>query len=104
MAVKPRTLPAIELVNANQAYALGPSNILATSVTIQADFTNSGKIVIGDAAVTALSGQEVPAGDSAVIEADQVHGRTEQFALSDVYVTSSQANQRVRVFLFDRKP
>lgn len=103
MAIKLLTLPPVSIVNSNTAYQIYADSIPVTSVTIQAEFNNSAKVVIGSSSVTPTSGVEIPPGDTATIEGPQVNGRSEEMYLNDIYVASSSGGQGVRIVAFGRK-
>jgi hypothetical protein len=104
MAVKLVTLPNVTLTNSGQAYQIYEQTLAVTSVTVQAEFTNSAKIALGGSTVTTSTGVEIPPGDTATIQADAASGRSaEEFYLSDIYACSSSAGQVIRVTAFTRK-
>lgn len=103
MAIKLLTLPLVTITNSNTPYAIYGSAIPVTSVTLQADFTNSAKIVVGGSSVLPTTGVEIPPGDTATIEAPIINGRSEEILLSDIYVASSSGGQTVRAVAFGRK-
>lgn len=103
MAIKLLTLPLVTITNSNTAYPIYGTAIPVTSVTLQADFTNSAKIAVGGSTVLPSTGVEIPPGDTATIDAPIINSRSEEMLLSDIYVTSSTGGQTVRVVAFGRK-
>lgn len=104
MAIKVATLPVITVSSANTAVALHSTTLYATSITIQAEYTNVGNVAIGDSNVTALNGLELPPGDAAEITADNTKVGSEEFDVSQIFVNSSTSGNKVRIAVFKRVP
>jgi hypothetical protein len=97
MAVKLLTAPVVTVSSAGTAVAIYSTQIPVTSVTIQALFTNVGKIYVGSSTVTSSTGLEIPAGDVITIDAPMTRGHHEEFYLNEIYVNATVSNDAVKV-------
>lgn len=102
MAVKLQTLDPITIAVANTAYPLSSDHIAVAEVTIQAEFTNGSKILIGAANLSSTNALQIPPGDTGLIVGPNRSGFTEEFYLDEVFVTSTNAGDKVRVVAWRR--
>ena len=102
--IKLMTLPVITVSVGGTAVQVSTDVIAVTSLTLQAAFNNTGKVVVGDSTVTPAIGMEVPPGDTVTITADNISKGSEEFLLSEVWINSSTAGNTVRAAAFRRKP
>lgn len=107
MPVRVRTFDPVTCSSANTAYPLvayAQTRQYVTSVSVQAEATNVGKVYLGDSSVTTSNGVFVEAGDSIEITADIGGKHSDEFALDQVYVTSGTSGNAVRIIAFVREP
>lgn len=104
MAVQLQTYDPITVTVANTAYPLSSEHIAVVSVTVQAEFTNTSKILVGSSNVSSSNAIEVPAGDTALIMTPQRPSGSEEFYLDEVFVTSTTSGDKARVVAWKRKP
>jgi len=101
--IKINTLTSVTCTEANTAYPLSESRRAAASITIQADYNNAGTVCIGDSTVIPDTGLQIKPGESAVIEFTMSANFTDDFDLSDIYVTSATSGDSVRVTTITRR-
>jgi multidrug efflux pump subunit AcrA (membrane-fusion protein) len=89
--VKLKTLPAILVTAAGTRKQIYPNHLLVYSVTIQSLRTNTGTQYFGDGSVLVGSGTEMLPGDLVEVEPPSRARATDQFDISDIYVTSDVA-------------
>lgn len=102
MAIKLEIQPVVTISSGGTSKPLSTTSIPVTSVIIQAEYTNVGRISIGDAAVTSNTGMEIGPGDTFTISMESIY-KTGEFDLADIYVVSSTSGDSVRVMTFRRK-
>lgn len=78
------------------------SDIRSSSILIQADSANSGRIYVGDSTVASTLGVALTAGQSLTIDADNIRGTTEEFKLSDIWLDSSANGDSAHIFYLGR--
>lgn len=103
MAIRLETLPVITMSSSNVPVQLSSTATRVTSVTIQADRTNSASIYLGDSSVTTSTGMEIVPGETAEVTADNVRAGSEEFLLSDLYLVSGTSGMIARAAVFRRK-
>lgn len=103
MAVKIQTLTPVTVTNAGTAVQLSSQNIWVTGVTIQAEFTNVGKIVVGSSGVANSAGIQIPPGDVCDIEGPILRHGVEELLLSEIYINSTSNGDGVRAVAFIRR-
>ena len=93
-----RQLARITVAAAGTRQQVSSTRIIASSVLIQADHDNTGKIYVGDSAVSATRTLAVlEAGESVEIDSEVFNGRGQQYDLSQIYVDASVSADKVRV-------
>ena len=97
-----KTMPLTEVLVSNNAVALSSTSLPVSSVVIQAEYTNVGRIVVGDSTVTNTTGLELGPGDTTSISMESLHKQGE-FDLADVYINSTTSGNKVRCLAFRRK-
>lgn len=102
MALILQALSPVTLTSSSSSYALAGSTKWAHSVTIQADYANTGTVTIAGSEVTSSNGIQLKAGESAVIEQAPNTKPHEEFDVSLIYATSTQNGDKVRVTLIVR--
>lgn len=103
MSVKIEALsPLVQIATGSVAVPLKLTSLPATSIIIQAEYTNIGRISIGDSAVTTSTGIEIGPGDTFTLSIESV-SKVGEFDLADVYVVSNTAGDSVRVLVLRRK-
>jgi hypothetical protein len=88
---------SVTMTSSNTPYPLSSTQLMVSSVTIQADFNNTGRVAFGGSNVTPSNGAEIPPGDSASVGDEYRAGHTDEIDLNKLYVTSSVAGSVVRV-------
>lgn len=103
MAVKLLTAPQAIVTSAGTAVPVYSSKLAVTSITLQALFTNVGKIYVGSSTVTSSTGIEIPPGDVITIDAASVRGHQEEIYADEVYVNATSSNDAVKVIMIVRR-
>ena len=106
MAVKLTTGLVISVTVAGTAVPLNTATPIpraASSVLIQADFSNTGSVYIGDSTVTTSTGFELPAGGSIEIGGDHRRLGQDEIILNDLFVNADTSNDKVRVGFFVKR-
>jgi hypothetical protein len=104
MAVKIYTLPSVTTAVDNTAQSLSVATIITATLAIQAEITNTESVFIGGPAVSVTDGIELEPGDVMEIEGPSTRGIAEEFDVSEVYILTTTAGQKVRLTAFARKP
>jgi len=104
MAVQLQTLDPVTVVSAGTAYPLSAVHTAVTSVTIQAEFTNVSKLVVGASNVSSANGVEVPPGDTALIMVPERGKASDEFFLDEIFITSTTSGDKARIVAWRRKP
>jgi hypothetical protein len=104
MSVKLQTVSSVTTAVDNTAISLSASQVLTTTLTVQAEATNTESVFVGGSSVTTASGLELEPGDVMEIEGPNTRGITEEFDVQDCYIISTTAGQKVRLAGFQRKP
>ena len=104
MAVQLQTLDPVTVVSAGTAYPLSSTHTAVISVTVQAEFTNVSKIIIGAANISSSNGIEVPPGDTALVMIPERGKASDEFFLDEVFITSTTSGDKARVVAWRRKP
>lgn len=105
MALKLKTLAPVTLSSSNTAYALSTTDeVPYVSITISADSTNTGSVYLGDDTVTPTNGQEIRPGEAALINTPIRPSGSEEFHVTEIYVTTATAGSKVRIVGWRRKP
>lgn len=107
MAIKPLTLNELEITTGGVARPVSDAAAAdrpVSSLTITALDSNTGDMYVGDSSVVAGTGTPLPPGAVAVLTGDEIRGITEEFYLSDVYINSGTAGNKVRLLAFQRRP
>lgn len=102
MAIKIETSSVITIDIGGVAKQLASAPIAVTSVIIQAEYTNVGRISIGSANVTSSTGIEIGPGDTFSLTVESIKDIGE-LLLNDIYVVSNTAGDKVRVMIYRRK-
>lgn len=103
MALKLKQLTPITITTAGTRVQVSATQLLATSVIFQSDPLNTGKVYIGDSAVTSVNGLALAAGESCSITPEAVRGNFTDIDLSDIWVDSSVNANVVRVSYLSQK-
>lgn len=103
MAVKLVTFPPVAVASGGVAVPLSNQSLLISSVTIQANFTNVSKLVVGDSSVLPNSGIEIPPGDTVTIEGVRQRVDLDELILSDIFINSSTSGDGCRIAGFKRR-
>ena len=96
MALKLYTLDSIALASGT-ATPLASEKRFVSSVTVQADISNTGAVFIGGLGTTNLNGFQLSAGDSTTIEPPPVIKQTSEFDLSTVIAYATTTGQVIRL-------
>jgi len=104
MGIQLVTLSPVTITSGGTARPLSATSILVTSITIQASFTNVGKLSLGDSTVTTSNGIEIPPGDTCTIDAPMGMRGPEELDISTIYVVSATTNDSCKVLSFKRRP
>lgn len=100
MSSKLVTLPVVTVVSAGTAVPLTLQPTLARSIVIQASYSNTGHLYIGDATVDATNGQELPPGDTMEIVGDaRATGSTDELVLNTIYINSATSGNSARIII-----
>lgn len=103
MAIKLVTLPAVTLASATPT-KVSNTHIAITSLTIQAEDSNTGNVYFGDDTVNSTDGFFIMPGNTAEITADSFgRGGTEELFLDEVYLYTDTAGNSVRLGAFRRR-
>lgn len=90
------TISPVTLTNA-VATPLSASSIRTSSLIMEADESNTGKIYFGDSSVTTLRGISLSPGQSLSLGFDQVYGGNNKIDLSTIYFDTATTGNKVRV-------
>lgn len=102
MAIKIATQAVVTIDSGGVAKQLASSPIAVTSVIIQAEYNNVGRISIGDSTVTTSTGIEIGPGDTFSLTVESIKDIGE-LLLNDIYVISNTAGDAVRLMIYRRK-
>ncbi len=97
MAATIHSLTPVVVVMGSTIYPLSATPLIASSITIQADYNNVGRISVGGSTLTVNNGIQVEKGESAVIEYPNSGNYTDEFDLSAIYITSASAGDSARI-------
>lgn len=104
MAVKIVTLNPVTITTGGVAEQAGSAATPVTSMTLQAEDTNTGNVYIGGSNVTAANGQALTPGNTCEITADSIgRGSAEEFLINEVWINSSTSGNVVRIAVFQRR-
>ncbi len=102
MALRIYSLTPIVITIGSTAYPISATSIIASSITIQADYNNVGRISVGGSDLTINNGIQIEKGESAVVEYPTSGNYTDEFDLSLVYITSASAGDTARITYIKR--
>jgi hypothetical protein len=80
-----------------------PPQKAVSSVLIQADFANTGRVYVGDENVTAENGYFLEPGNSIEISGDNRTLGQDEVILTDLYIDADNAGSKVRVGFFVKR-
>lgn len=102
MAIKIEAQTVVTITSGGTARPLSSFPLPCTSVIVQAEYTNIGRISIAGAEVTTSNGIEIGPGDTFSLNIESI-SRIGEFDLADIYVVSATTGDKVRVLAFRRK-
>ena len=102
MAAKIEARSVVTVVSGGTAVPLSATSLPVSSIIIQAEYTNIGRVSIGDSAVTTSTGIEIGPGDTFTLNIESL-AKVGEFDLADVYVVSNTAGDKVRLLILRRK-
>ena len=102
MALKIISLDPVTVAAGNTIYPIAATPKYAASISLQADYNNSGRISIGGPEVTPDNGIQLAPGEAAVIEFPSSAKFTDEFDVSQIYVTAATSPQVVRVAIIKK--
>jgi hypothetical protein len=91
----------VTIASGGTALPLASSSIPVASIVIQAEYTNVGRISIGNSSVSSNTGIEIGPGDTFTLSVETLH-KVGEFDLKDIYVVSGTAGDKVRILAFRR--
>lgn len=104
MIAKLYTLSPVTINTAGTREAISGSSVLCYSVIISADKLNTGNVYVGDSSVSSSNGEELAAGESIILTADELFNGNIEIDLADIYVDTQTNNNVVRIQYQKRKP
>lgn len=104
MAVQLQTFDPVTVAVANTAYPLSSEAIPVVSVTIQAEFTNVSKLLVGSSNLDSSNAIEIPPGDTAMVITPVRPSGNEEFLMNEIFVTSTTSGDIARIVAWRRRP
>lgn len=95
MTQKAKILTSVTIAIAGTRQQITSTDMAVYSVVIQADLLNTGNVYIGDSIVSSSNGIELAAGDSYIVEAQDLGDQ--EINLSDFYVDTDTNGNVVRI-------
>lgn len=103
MAQKVKLGSVVTVATAGTAVALDSSPIASSSIVVQSDPTNTGRMYVGDSTVDSTNGVVLEPGQTFEFEGDDRRGGGDEYRLDEIFVDAAVNGEKVRV-LYSGRP